>query len=58
MFHVESRIFRYYLRKIKNKFKKTRFLTESKEQHQTLKRTEIIMYMKGVASFSRPRSLH
>ena len=37
--------------------KKLVFSTESKEQHQHLKQTEIITYMKGVASSSRPRSL-
>ena len=33
------------------------FSTESEEQHQNLKRTEIITYMKGVTPSSTPHSL-
>jgi hypothetical protein len=33
------------------------FLTESKEQHQNLKRTEIILYMKGAVPSSTARYL-
>ena len=33
------------------------FLTENKERHWNLKRTEITSYMKGAASSSTPRSL-
>jgi len=38
-------------------FKKRVFSTESKEQHQNLKLTKILMYMKGVAPSTRPCSL-
>ena len=34
------------------------FSTENKEQHQNLKRTEIITYMRGVAPSSRHFALH
>jgi len=37
--------------------KKQVFLTESKERHQNLKRTEITSYVKVAASSSTPRSL-
>ena len=39
------------------KIKKTCFLTESKERHKNLKRTEITPYMKWVFPSANPRSL-
>ena len=39
------------------KLTKEVFSTESKEQRQNLKQTQIITYMKGVAASTRPCSL-